>query len=185
MLEAPRLRTWVAIETGDGIEETGLEPFHTLAQGQAGAAFAQAASLGEGARLLRVLCLASDRDDSDANNDLEADPADLEVQEDDDLPEILASFALAARSGRSTEAHATALHARLQETAVPVLDFLTAVQQQPPAALAELTLVGTDLPTYAMALSAAVVIRGEEAPPAWRTTARKLAWVGERPYLAP
>jgi Zn-dependent protease with chaperone function len=174
------LRRFVAIESGEGLEGTPLEPYHQLALGRVITAAIAAQELGADGHSLLILAAASDG----AGPELIDRALRIAPSEDRGIHAGLAAYGLAARASADTTAHRTNLTKQLGEALGPDLfRTLEALRITRDTAALE-----ADLPRFALRdrgllLSTAVVMLGPDAPTPWRDQAKRLLFVAERPYF--
>ncbi|KQQ82570.1 Zn-dependent protease with chaperone function [Xanthomonas sp. Leaf131] len=176
---SPSLASTLALESGQGTENTPYQSFHALARGELDEAVAGAAADGElQARLLRFAA-ASDGASAELVRQARALPATAGL----DAVTAPTAWALAAREGWDVAQERALVQQSTGEDAAGIARFFAAVQagntqQQAEAALGNVSLVGRG-----MAYSMAAVWLGARCPTVWRSGAKQLLFANERPYL--
>jgi Zn-dependent protease with chaperone function len=172
------VRQLVVLESGEGAGPN-LVAYSELARGN----LARALKLAEGnpqgrARLLR-LAAASDG----AGPELVSAGLALKPDSGLDFSTAWVSLALATRMHGDTAPYLAYLRQVADGQAEPVVRFIAALQDGATPGGAERLLEGSSLQLRGHGYSAAVIVLGNRAPPAWRDSATRLLFASERPYF--
>lgn len=176
---SPSLASALALESGEGTQDTPYQGYHALASGQLDAAVAGAAADRDvQARLVR---LAAASDGATAALLQQARALGDEAGIDPFTAPV--AWALAARQGWPVQAARDTTLRDLGDDATAISRFFNAVQAGNSQQDAEAALQGVSLTGRGVAYAMAAVLLGQRCPQAWRDGARNLLFVNERPYL--
>ena len=177
MRNSDQLKMLMSIETGQGVEGTGLEAYASLARGQLDVAARQAKKAGD-ARVLRLVASSHG-----ATREMMADALALPVGESDDFETAIAMYAVAVRTRHDPAPYAARLEKLLGNPGRPALEFLDTVRRGGNPQQAEASMPTFDLHLRMHLLNAAVIMLGREAPAQWREETSRGLFVGERGYM--
>lgn len=165
-----------APESGDIPPDSPLAGYRLLARGDLAGAAQHARKQRQDGEGLLLLAAASDG----ASAELRVRALDSRPSAGIGLYPALAGYGLAVREGRRVEAYAAIVRAQLEGSADELWKFLEAVRTT--GAEAPLP-TSSSLRERGLALSTAALMLGAQAPPQWRDQAKRLLFVGERPYF--
>ncbi|HET9861875.1 MAG TPA: hypothetical protein VFP37_00415, partial [Steroidobacteraceae bacterium] len=175
-----QVAAFAAIETGQHVQGTVLEPLAALARGELEVATRGAALAGD-ART-RVLRLVAGSDGATPAMIQEAFA--LPVDDTADLESTFVMYGLALRTGHPADPYRARIESVLgAERAAPTVAFIEQMRRGADPRKARALLVDTDLSTKLCALNAAVVMLGARAPVDWRHEVARGLFVGERQYI--
>lgn len=172
------LRWLSELEDGYGPENSETRAYAQLNKGALAAALAMGDGTPSGARLLR---LAAASDGAGPNTLRRA--LDLPVTQGVDNATVWPSAALAMRNGRDAGPYLSAARQLYGESYPGMAAFLQALQRGKRQAEAEAQLGAVEPEARLQAYSAAAVLLGPAAPPAWRLAAKRMLFAPERPYF--
>ncbi len=176
---APNLASFIAIENGSAPRDTELNDYHQLAVGKIEAAAERALKPRNRGKSFLFYVAASDR----APAELVKVALSTEVPKDDVFA-ALAAYGLAVREGYNPDAYAAAFRQQLgPEVTDALLAFLESARTAADPSTVPEPFVANGLRMRGIALSTATVMLGTNTPPAWRDKAKRLLFVGERPYF--
>jgi Zn-dependent protease with chaperone function len=177
--QSTALNYYLAVQSGKGLQPGLDRAYHHLGRGDLAAVRKELEQHGDADRRALRLAAASD---GAARELVEASLA-LPLEQGVDAESVWTALALALRERRDPAPYLAAIREYEFADAQVMLDFITAIRSSPDFAQAETLLDGLDLALRGHAYSAAVVLLGERAPPAWREAARRLLFIPERPYF--
>jgi hypothetical protein len=179
--QSRQVALFMAIESGNQVQGTPLEPYYAMAQGDLARATSLAASLGDGSpRLVRMIA-ASDGATGRMMETAFAQP----IEESADLESTLAMWGVAARAQRDVKPYEGQAQKLLGEQAPAVFAFLETMRSGGDPVAARATLPKVDLSVRLAAMNAVVVMLGPRSPPGWRKEVYRGLFVGERQYINP
>jgi hypothetical protein len=173
----PELEQLAMIESGVGAVDFAAD-YHLLAKGDLANAAQAAARRGATGNGLLLLTAASDG----ASDELVARARALQPTTENGLAGTLAGYAIAARSGDSLTPHADVLREILGDEADRLLSFLSALRSTSDPASVEIPKTRGMSERGRLLGSATMMLQGR-TPAAWRNEAKRLLFVGERPYF--
>jgi hypothetical protein len=174
------LKYYATLESGSGLPAGNDMAYYHLGRGApdlAAKALAEAPQAQQ-----RILRLAAASDGADP--ELIKAALALPISDGIDNETIWTALALAMREGVDTAAYLDSIRESNNPDAQRMLDFIMAVRRPGNDAAAERLLDGVDALSRGEAYSAALVLRGQQAPTQWRTAANRLLFIPERPYFA-
>lgn len=175
---SPPLRWLSETEDGYGPENSETRAYAQLNKG----ALAAALSMSEGsASEARVLRLAAASDGAGPNTLQRA--LSLTVMQGVDRLTVWPSAALAMRNGKDAGPYLAAAREMYGESYPGMAAFLQALRKGQRQAEAETLLTQVEPEARLQAYSAASVLLGPMAPPAWRLSAKRMLFAPERPYF--
>lgn len=175
---SPGLRWLSELEDGYGAENSETRAYAQLNKG----ALAAALALGDGTQSeARVLRLAAASDGAGPNTLRRA--LDLTVMQGVDNATVWPSAALAMRNGRDPGPYLAAARQMYGDSYPGMAAFLQGLQRGKGQAEAEALLTDVEPEARLQAYSAAAVLLGPMAPPAWRLSAKRMLFAPERPYF--
>jgi Zn-dependent protease with chaperone function len=175
-----RLRQMIALESGEQTADSPMHAYHLMASGRLEQATTRVAGADQvnGPRIVRLVG-ASDGADAAAVRAALALPDEAGIDPDTVWP----ALALALRERQSATTLRQAALASDPEDAPDMLKFIDAVRSGASVAQAESALGAVSPRSRGMAYSAAVVLKGQQCPDAWRQAAKRLLFAPERPYF--
>jgi hypothetical protein len=176
-----QLKVYVAIESGEGVRGTSLEPYALLARGQLQRAMAVSKQAGDGRGDLLWLIGASEG----ANAEMIKSALAQEVPDDADIATMFTMYGLAAREGGDTSPYAKRIEAVFGTDAEPLLAYLDQVRRGGDALQGRETIRHQHMRTQLYAQNAVVLMRGTHAPHGWREQVERGLFIGERAYMGP
>ncbi len=171
----------VALETGGDNLGGSAAAYPKLARGDLTGALSAAReppSWDPDPRLLRLVA-ASDGASADMRHSALALPFDAGL----DPTTLWPSLALAARDKRDLTPYLARVNQEMRDDAPAMLRAFETLHAHGSAADFEKSLAGLAAYQRGLLYAAAVVLRGEDCPVAWRASARQLLFVSERPFL--
>lgn len=175
------LKYFMTLESGAGLQPGNDMAYYHLGRGELAQAVKEMKQSPRPEQRILRFAAASDG----ADRDLIDAALALPITEGIDGDTLLTSLALALRERADPEPYLTAFPDKDSPDARRVLDFIAMIREGGDADAAERLLDGVDVALRAHAYSAALVLRGKQAPKEWRIAATRLLFIGERPYFVP
>ncbi len=171
--DAPELRAVESIEGASRPRQDDLVPYYYMARGELANAASAAA---DDPHALRLIAASDGVSDALATRALELPPPDPTDEID-----LMIDLALARRAGVDVQARYGDTLA--DEALADLVVFTDAAFLRGDPAEVDAALASLDVVERGIACAAAVIVLGDDAPPLWRMTARRLLLPYERPWF--
>lgn len=176
---SPSLRQLLALEKGSGPALSADNAFAMVAKGACDAALDYAKGSSDREAYLLRLIAASDG----AAPATVARALALPPERGQNAATAWLMLALAVKTGQDTPARRAEALAAGGRYGKQMMAFFDSVHKGVPPAVAERALGSVHPTARAYAYSAALVVAGKRAPPAWRSAVQRLLFASERPYF--
>jgi hypothetical protein len=168
-----------AVESGEGVEGTPLEPLAELARGDLRATLQKAELAGDARPRMQRLVAGSDG----ATPEMIEQAFALPVEDGADLESMFVMYGLAARMERDTAPYRQYIEKTLGDRGASAIAFIEQVRGGADPRAARASFTEADLGTRFNAFNAVVIMQGARAPMGWRNEVYRGLFVGERQYL--